>query len=451
MKSGTNNMTTGNPLKLIVTFAIPIMLTSLVQQFYNVADTYIVGKYISDDALAAVGAVGPMSGLLVGLAMGLTDGFSIPVAQSFGAGDKKLTNHYAGNAISLTIVATGVMTIISFILMKPILRLMGTPSNIFQDAYTYVMINYLGMFTRTIYNVLAGILRALGDSKSPLMFLSVCAVANVVLNYITIVPLKMGVFGAAISTVLAQFISCVMCIIYVRRRNDIIYISRDNFKIRKKTAVLMLKMGVPRALQYSITSIGSMVLQTTINSYGSDYVAGWTVANKPELLANIPLSATGVAVATFSGQNFGADKMDRVRKGVRSAIIFSGCLSVVMSFILYVFGDDIARLFLDGNNDDAIFASKTYLQTIAIFYFALAVLFVFRNALQGIGKSYVSMMAGVAELFGRIIAALILSRFFGFAGVCFASPFAWILADIPLLAIYYVKVVKEKDKKCLKE
>ena len=213
----------------------------------------------------------------------------------------------------------------------------------------------------------------------------------------------------------------------------------------------MLKMGVPRALQYSITSIGSMVLQTTINSYGSDYVAGWTVANKPELLANIPLSATGVAVATFSGQNFGAGKMDRVRKGVRSAIIFSGCLSVVMSFILYGFGDDIARLFLDGNNDDAIFASKTYLQTIAIFYFALAVLFVFRNALQGIGKSYVSMMAGVAELFGRIIAALILSRFFGFAGVCFASPFAWILADIPLLVIYYVKVVKEKDKKCLKE
>ncbi len=446
MKSSTYNMTTGNPLKIIVTFAIPIMLTSLVQQFYNIADTYIVGKYISDSALAAVGAVGPMSGLLVGLAMGLTDGFSIPVAHSFGAGDKKLTNHYAGNAISLTIIATVIMTVISFILMKPILRLMGTPSDIFDDAYTYVIINYLGMFTRTIYNVLAGILRALGDSKSPLMFLSVCAIANVFFNYITIVPLKMGVFGAAISTVLAQFISCVMCIIYVRKRKDILNITREDLKIKKTTAVLMLEMGIPRSLQYSITSVGSMVLQTTLNTYGSNYVAGWTVANKPELLANIPLSAIGVACATFSGQNFGANRMDRVRKGVRSAILFSGSISVIMSTILFFFGDDISRIFLDSNNFEAITASKTYLQTIAIFYFALAVLFVFRNALQGIGKSYVSMMAGVAELFGRIIAALILSKFFGFVGVCLASPFAWILADVPLLIIYYLKVIKRKDK-----
>ncbi len=447
MKSGTYNMTTGKPLKLIVTFAIPIMLTSLVQQFYNVADTYIVGKYISDNALAAVGSVGPMSGLLVGLAMGLTDGFSIPVAQSFGAGNKKLTNHYTGNAISLTVIATVVMTVISFILMKPILRLMGTPENIFNDAYTYVVINYLGMFTRTIYNVLAGILRALGDSKSPLMFLSVCAIANIVFNYITIVPLKMGVFGAAFSTVLAQFISCVMCIIYVRKRRDIINLSWNDFKLKKKTTVLMLEMGIPRSLQYSITSIGSMVLQTTINSYGSAYVAGWTVANKPELLANIPISAIGVACATFSGQNFGAGRMDRVRKGVRSAIVFSGAVSVVMSTILYLFGDNIAKIFLDNNNAEAIYASKTYLQTIAIFYFSLATLFVFRNALQGIGKSYVSMMAGVAELVGRIIAALILSEVFGFAGVCFASPFAWVLADIPLLLIYYFKVVKKERTK----
>lgn len=451
MKSRTYNMTTGNPLKIIISFAIPIMLSNLVQQFYNVADTYIVGKYISDSALAAVGAVGPMSGLLVGLCMGLTDGFSIPVAQSFGAGDKKLTNHYVGNAISITIIATVVMTLLSFILMKPILKIMGTPTDIFQDAYTYVLVIYLGMFTRTVYNVLAGVLRALGDSKSPLMFLSVCAVANVVFNYITIVPLKMGVFGAAISTVFAQFISCVMCIIYVGRRKDILSLTRDDFKIKKKTAVLMLTMGVPRSLQYSITSIGSMILQTTLNTYGSDYIAGWAVANKPELLANIPLSAVGVACATFSGQNFGAGKMDRVRKGVKSAMIFSGGLSVVMSAILYFYGDDISRLFLDADNTEAITASKIYLQTIAVFYICLAALFVFRNALQGIGKSYVSMLAGVAELLGRVIAAMILSKFFGFVGVCLASPFAWMLADIPLLVVYYLKVVKRKDVKCLKE
>lgn len=443
MKSGSINMTTGKPLRIIIAFAIPIMLSGVVQQFYNIADTYIVGKYISDNALAAIGAVGPMNSLLIGLAMGVTSGFSIPVAQSFGAQNRKMTNHYAGNAISLTIIISLIMTVIAFVLMKPVLRLMGTPENIFKDAYTYVSIIYSGVTINTLYNVLASILRATGDSKAPLKFLSVCAVVNVILNYITIVPLSMGVAGAAVSTVLAQLASCIMCIIYIKNRKDLLHIAVQDLRIKKSTTVTMLKMGIPMALQFSITAIGSVVLQRTINSYGSNYVAGWTVANKPELLANIPLSATGVACATFAGQNFGAGKMDRVRKGIRSAILFSGSLSVLMSVTLFFLGEKIARIFLNNDNTEAISASQTYLRVIAIFYLALAVLFVFRSALQGIGKTYVSMMAGVAELVGRIIAALILSRFFGFTGLCFAPPFAWILADVPLLVIYFVKVVKK--------
>lgn len=439
-------MTQGNPLRIIISFALPIMLSSVIQQFYNVADTYIVGKYISDNALAAIGSVGPMSSLLIGLAMGVTNGFAIPVAQAFGAKNREKTNHYAGNAISLTLIISLVMTVFAVILIKPILKLMGTPKNIFDDAFSYVSITYLGIIVLTSYNVLANILRALGDSKAPLKFLSVCAVVNVFLNYFTIVHLNMGVAGAAISTVLAQLASCIMCIIYIRNRGDILNLTVQDFKLKKTTTVLMLKMGIPMSLQFSITAIGSIVLQSTINTYGSNYVAGWAVANKPELLANIPLSAIGVACATYCGQNFGAGRMDRVRQGVRNAIILSGSLSIVMSTILYFFGDNIARLFLDEENAEAIGASKTYLQTIAVFYFALAILFVFRNALQGIGKSYVSMMAGVAEFFGRIIAALILSKFFGFAGVCLASPFAWILADVPLVVIYLNKVVKRKGK-----
>lgn len=442
MKTNTYNMTQGRPLRIIILFAIPIMLSSLVQQFYNIADTYIVGKYISDNALAAVGAVGPMNGLLVGLAMGVTNGFAIPVAQSFGAGNRKLTNHYAGNAISLTIISTLIMTVVAFALMKPILRLMGTPTDIFNDAYTYVTITYLGMIVNTLYNVFSGILRALGDSKAPLKFLSVCAVVNVFLNYVTIAHLGMGVAGAAISTVLAQLAACMMCIIYIKNRKDIINITWQDFKIEKTTAVVMLKMGIPMSLQFSITSIGSMVLQSTINTYGSAVVAGWTVANKPELLANIPLSATGVACATFAGQNYGAGRMDRVRAGARSALAFAGGLSILMSVILFLFGGKIAALFLDDNNTEALNAAQIYLRVIAVFYLALTLLFVFRNILQGIGKSYVSMLAGVSELSGRIIAALVMSKLFGFTGICFASPFAWILADIPLLIIYYIKVVK---------
>lgn len=451
MKDSSFNMTTGKPLKNILIFAIPIMLSNLIQQCYNVADTYIVGQYISANALAAVGAVGPMSSLLMGLAMGVTGGFAIPIAQAFGAGDKKKTNHYAGNAISLTIIISMAIMSLSLFLVKPILTLLGTPQEIFHDARLYVSIIYAGAIFTTLYNVLASILRALGDSKAPLKFLTVTAVLNVFLNYFTIAVMDMDVDGAAISTVLSQLVSCILCVIYIRGRKEMLSITWEDFKIKKSTAVLMLKMGVPMSLQFSITGIGSMVLQSTINTYGPSVMAGFTIANKPELLANIPLSATGVACATFAGQNYGAGRMDRVRQGTKSAILFAGSTSVVMSIILYCFGGKIARIFVDGSNIETINAAHTYLKVIAVFYFALAVLFVFRSTLQGIGKTYVSMIAGVSELMGRVVAALILSRLFGFFGVCLASPFAWMFADIPLLLIYYFKVVKRKDTKCIKE
>ncbi len=451
MKDSSFNMTTGKPLKNILIFAIPIMLSGLIQQCYNVADTYIVGQYISANALAAVGSVGPMSSLLMGLAMGVTGGFAIPIAQAFGAGDRKKTNHYAGNAISLTIIISLTIMSLSLFLVKPILTLLGTPKEIFHDARVYVSIIYAGAIFTTLYNVMASILRALGDSKAPLKFLTVTAVLNVFLNYFTIAVLGMGVDGAAISTVLSQLVSCILCVIYIRSKKEMLNITWEDFKIKKTTAVLMLKMGVPMSLQFSITGIGSMVLQSTINTYGPSVMAGFTIANKPELLANIPLSATGVACATFAGQNYGAGRMDRVRQGTKSAILFAGSMSVAMSTILYFFGGRIAQIFVDDANIETINAAHTYLKVIAIFYFALAVLFVFRNTLQGIGKSYVSMIAGVSELVGRVVAALILSRLFGFFGVCLASPFAWMFADIPLLLIYYFKVVKRRDSKCLKE
>ena len=265
--------------------------------------------------------------------------------------------------------------------------------------------------------------------------------------YFTIAILGMGVEGAAISTVLSQFVSCILCVIYIRSRKEMLNITKEDFVIKKSTVLLMLKMGLPMSLQFSITGIGSMVLQSTINTYGASVVAGFTIANKPELLANIPLSATGVACATFAGQNYGAGRMDRVRQGARSAIAFAGSMSVVMSTILYFFGGKIAQLFVDEANIETINAAHTYLKVIAVFYFALAVLFVFRNTLQGIGKTYVSMIAGVSELVGRVVAALILSKLFGFFGVCLASPLAWICADIPLLIIYYIKVIKKQDRR----
>lgn len=446
IKDSSCNMTTGNPLKIILTFAIPIMVSGIIQQGYNVADTYIVGKYISANALAAVGSVGPMSSLLMGLAMGVTGGFAIPIAQAFGAGDRKRTNHYAGNAIALTIIISFTIMSLSLFLVKPILTLLGTPDEIFNDARLYVSIIYAGAIFTTLYNVMASILRALGDSKAPLKFLAITAVLNVFLNYFTIAIMGMGVDGAAISTVLSQLVSCILCVIYIRGRREMLNITFEDFKIKKETAVLMLKMGVPMSLQFSITGIGSMVLQSTINTYGPSVMAGFTIANKPELLANIPLSATGVACATFAGQNYGAGRMDRVRQGAKNAILFAGGMSVVMSAILFFFGGKIAQIFVDEINVETINAAHTYLKVIAIFYFALAVLFVFRNILQGIGKTYVSMIAGVSELVGRVVAALVLSNLFGFLGVCLASPLAWICADIPLLTIYYIKVIKRQDR-----
>ena len=440
-------MTTGNPLKNILIFAIPIMMSGLIQQGYNVADTYIAGRFISANALAAIGSVGPMSSLLMGFCMGVTGGFAIPIAQAFGAGDKKRTNHYAGNAIALTIIISLTIMSLSLFLVKPILTLLGTPDEIFNDARLYVSIIYAGAIFTTLYNVMASILRALGDSKAPLKFLTITAILNVFLNYFTIAVMGMGVEGAAISTVISQLVSCILCVIYIRGRREMLNITFEDMKIKKTTALLMFKMGVPMSLQFSITGIGSMVLQSTINTYGASVMAGFTIANKPELLANIPLSATGVACATFAGQNYGAGRMDRVRQGARSAILFAGSMSVVMSTILYFFGGRIAQIFVDGANAETINAAHTYLKVIAVFYFALAVLFVFRNTLQGIGKTYVSMLAGVSELIGRVVAALILSKLFGFFGVCLASPLAWMCADIPLLIIYYIKVIKKQDRR----
>ncbi|MBR5202852.1 MAG: MATE family efflux transporter [Clostridia bacterium] len=447
MKNSSFNMTTGNPLKNILIFAIPIMMSGLIQQGYNVADTYIAGRFISANALAAIGSVGPMSSLLMGFCMGVTGGFAIPIAQAFGAGDKKRTNHYAGNAIALTIIISLTIMSLSLFLVKPILTLLGTPDEIFKDARLYVSIIYAGAIFTTLYNVMASILRALGDSKAPLKFLTITAILNVFLNYFTIAVMGMGVEGAAISTVISQLVSCILCVIYIRGRREMLNITFEDMKIKKTTALLMLKMGVPMSLQFSITGIGSMVLQSTINTYGASVMAGFTIANKPELLANIPLSATGVACATFAGQNYGAGRMDRVRQGARSAILFAGSMSVVMSTILYFFGGRIAQIFVDGANAETINAAHTYLKVIAVFYFALAVLFVFRNTLQGIGKTYVSMLAGVSELIGRVVAALILSKLFGFFGVCLASPLAWMCADIPLLIIYYIKVIKKQDRR----
>ena len=447
MKNSSFNMTTGNPLKNILIFAIPIMMSGLIQQGYNVADTYIAGRFISANALAAIGSVGPMSSLLMGFCMGVTGGFAIPIAQAFGAGDKKRTNHYAGNAIALTIIISLTIMSLSLFLVKPILTLLGTPDEIFKDARLYVSIIYAGAIFTTLYNVMASILRALGDSKAPLKFLTITAILNVFLNYFTIAVMGMGVEGAAISTVISQLVSCILCVIYIRGRREMLNITFEDMKIKKTTALLMLKMGVPMSLQFSITGIGSMVLQSTINTYGASVMAGFTIANKPELLANIPLSATGVACATFAGQNYGAGRMDRVRQGARSAILFAGSMSVVMSTILYLFGGRIAQIFVDGANAETINAAHTYLKVIAVFYFALAVLFVFRNTLQGIGKTYVSMLAGVSELIGRVVAALILSKLFGFFGVCLASPLAWMCADIPLLIIYYIKVIKKQDRR----
>ncbi len=433
------DMLTGSPLKSVIRFALPIMASSMLQYNYSLVDNIIVGRYVSSDALAAVGSVGPIGSFIVGAALGLTSGFSIPVAHAFGEGNKKKLSHYAGGSISLAFVIGLVLVVTSHILSGPLLRLIGTPDEIIGLASAYINILYYGIPFQMLSNNFTAISRSVGESKKPLYFFCVSVVVNFFLDLLFVKEFQWGVEGAAAATLISHIVACTLNGIYVLRFNRQVSITRQDLRINKSTAWRQIKLGIPVSLQFTVTSIGSMCLQSVVNSFGTSVIAGFTAAGRVEQLTNIPMSGLGVANQTFVGQNYGAKNYEKILTSVKKIFMLDLCISVVMSLLLFAIWEPVVSLFLTEENPEIMAAASRYILAIAQCYSLVAILFVMRNTLQGLGFTYANSVAGIGEFFGRLSIAFVLTPALGFDAVCYAGPAAWLLADIPLIIIYLHK------------
>lgn len=441
----TKDMTVGSPLKLILGFAIPLMLGTLFQQFYSMVDTIIVGKFLGVDALAGVGSTGSINFLIIGFCNGVCSGFAVPVAQRFGAGDEKGLRRYVANGVWLSIGFAAVMAVTITLLTGQILHWMNTPDNILGYAYQYIAIIFAGIPAVYLYNLTAGIIRSMGDSRTPLYFLIMSSVMNIVLDLFCILVLKMGVSGAAVATVVSQLVSGGCCLVYMKKKYPVLRMTGEDWKARPQYMRTLCSMGVPMGLQFSITAIGSVVLQTAVNGLGSVTVAAVTAAQKINILLACPGDALGVAMSTYSGQNVGAGKISRLQEGLKAAAII-GCTYALFALgIQIVAGRQMSLLFVDSSETLIIEQARQFMLCAASFYIPLIFVNVVRSMIQGMGFGLLSIFSGVFEMVARSVVGFVLVPIFGFSAVCFAHPSAWVAADIFLFpAFFYCKRILER-------
>lgn len=437
MKSAQNDMTVGNPMKIIFGFTLPIFIGNVFQQFYNMADAVIVGKFVGNKALAAVGSTGTIMFLIYGFVVGMTAGFTVLTAQKFGAGDMKGMRKTVAGAGILSFVVGALLTILFMAFMKPLLILMNTPSDIFADAYSYIMIVSGGILAQMLYNLLSSILRALGNSKLPLVFLIISALLNIVLDLVFIVGFGMGAKGAAVATVIAQGVSGILCLFYIIAKIPILHLKREDLDVGSTIYKNQLRIGVPMALQYSITAIGTMMVQSSLNILGSTLFAAYTAAGKIEQVVTQAYVAMGTTMATYAAQNMGAGSVKRIREGFKACTVIGVVYSFVAAGFIMTVGKYMTYLFVSEDVDIIMNSVDIYLKCIGIFFIPLAVVNIYRNGIQGLGYGLLPMMAGVAELIGRGVVAVIAGAKRSYPGVCLAGPAAWVLAGGLLIVMYY--------------
>lgn len=423
------DMTNGSPSKHILGFAVPMLFGMLFQQFYNLVDTIIVGKTLGVEALAGVGATGSINFMIIGFCMGVCNGFVIPVAQCFGAKKPADLRKYVFNGYICSIVLAIVLTLASVIFCRRILIVMNTPADIIDHAYNYIVVIFIGIPTVFLYNMVSGVIRSLGDSKTPVVFLVLSSIINVVLDFFLILVCKMGVAGAGWATVTSQLISGLTCLIYMYKKYDILKGDKSERVLDRRFITNLCMNGVPMGLQYSITAIGSTILQAAVNTLGSTYVAAMTAGSKMFNFTCCPFDALGSTMATYAGQNVGAAKIKRLGQGVRSAMIIGSVYSVLSLIALYFTTDYIALLFVNASETTIIALTRQFILASACFYIPLTGVNVVRFCIQGMGFSVFAISAGILEMIGRAFAAIILIPSIGFMGACLASPIAWIAAD----------------------
>ncbi len=432
-------------MKLILGFSVPLLFGFLFQQFYSLVDTVIVGRFLGTDNLAAVGSTGSVNFLIIGFCMGICGGFSIPVSHKFGAGDQSGMRRVVANCVWLTAAFAVVMTVLTTLLCRPILVAMQTPENILDGAYSYIWVIFLGIPVTFLYNMTSGVIRALGDSRTPVIFLVLSSFLNIGLDLFFIISLHWGVQGAAWATVISQGVSGVCCLLYMMRKFEMLRIRREEWAPNRHLMGTLCGMGIPMGLQYSITAIGSVILQSATNTLGSDAVAAVTAAGRIGGFLACPFDAMGSTMATYGGQNIGAGKLERIGQGLKSCVLLGAGYSVIALGISIFGGSALATLFLDASEKAIIGNVRLFLIISTSFYFPLALVNIIRFLIQGVGFPTFAILAGVFEMAARALAGFLLVPNIGFIGSCLGSPIAWVFADIFLIPAYFhVKKVLER-------
>lgn len=440
----TKDMTTGNPLKMILLFSIPVLLGNIFQQFYNMVDTIIVGQYLGEDALAAVGSTGCLMFLVLGFANGIAQGFGVMISHAFGAKDFKLLKHYVALSLVLTAIVSALLTVPTVAASEQLLLFMKTPENILGLADSYIKVIFGGIIFTMAYNVASGILRGIGDSKTPLYFLILSSFLNIALDLFLIIVVKLGTAGAAYATIISQGVSAFLCFFYMFRKFDILKTGRSDYYMDRRGIFNMLSIGIPMALNYSITAIGTMILQGAVNVFGSSVVAAFTAASKVESLATQTMPTLGTAIATYCGQNLGAGKYERIYAGMKKGFFICIFISLAASALCVFGGRFIVSWFVSNPSEEIFGYAMQYLNTISLFMLPLAWIFLYRNALQGLNRGFVPMISGVVEMVCRIIVIAVTLKPFGYWAVRLASPITWLVTGLLLLITYFGWEKKQK-------
>ena len=439
------NMTQGNVTKLIMAFAIPVLLGNVFQQFYTMADTMMVGQILGVNSLAAIGASASLSNLVIGLCTGVSMGVSIMIAQYYGARDEEGMKKATAGCIKLCMISVVVIFVVAILLKKPLLYLLQTPSSILGMADSYLTIIIIGLFVTMAYNMMASMLRSIGDSRTPLYFLIIASILNVALDYIFIAIIQLGVAGAAYATVIAQLISVILCFLYMRKKYPMFIVKKEDFHVEREILRKQLSMGISMGLMNSIVSLGSVILQSAVNSLGEVTIAAHTAARKVVEMFMQPLISIAIADTTFVSQNLGAQRFSRIRAGMKSSVWISFlwvCIVVLLSFTCI---DFFIGFLVNAKQTEVISLAAYYTRISSVFYFILAVLFIYRNGLQGLGNGRGPIISSCIEMAVKIAATFALIPFTGYTGVCLAEPIAWSLMG-PCLMVFFYRDLKRKEQ-----
>ena len=440
------SMTEGAPSRAILKFAIPLILGYLLQQMYLIIDAAIVGRWIGVGALAAVGASSSIMFLIMGFCNGSCAGFSIPIAQAFGAGDYHKMRCYVSNAMRIALVLAIVITLLSCLLCDKILQIVNTPKEIFHDAYIFLFLQFCTIPFTIAYNLLSVQIRALGNSKQPFYFLIASSFLNILLDFIFILLLKMGVEGAGFATFLSQLFASMLCWWFIKHRMKILVPTGDERRFDNKRISILLNNGIPMGLQFSITSVGIIMLQSANNALGTVYIASFTAAIRIKYLFTCVLENIGVAMATYCGQNLGAKKLVRIRTGVKDAMWIMMAYFAITVIIIYPFADKMMEIFVNSSEQEVISNAASLMRISNWFYPSLGILVILRYSIQGLGYSNLSLMSGIMEMIARCGVSLWLVPVFAWIGVCYADPIAWIMADIFLIPAYIWLIKRLKEQ-----